>query len=42
MYKKKSKLLYELYKKNKLPNNVKDRCCNYILLESKCKKFNKI
>ena len=38
----KSKLLYELYQKNKLPNNVKDRCCNYILLEAKCKEFSKI
>lgn len=37
----KSKLLYDLYRKNKLPINVKERCCNYILLETKCKEFNK-
>lgn len=36
----KSKLLYELYRKNKLPINVKERCCNYVLLETKCKEFN--
>jgi len=38
---KKSKLLYNLYKKDKLPNNVKDRCCNFPLLEKKCKLFGK-
>lgn len=31
----KSKLLYNLYKSNKLPKNVKDRCCNFPLLEEK-------
>lgn len=36
---KKSKMLYNLYKNNKLPTNVKDRCCNYILLEKKCKEY---
>ena len=36
----KSKLLYNLYKNNKLPKNVKDRCCNFILLEEKCKEYN--
>ena len=36
----KSKLLYDLYTKNKLPQNVKDRCCNFILLEEKCKEYN--
>lgn len=35
----KSKLLYNLYKNNKLPNNVKERCCNFPLLEEKCKKY---
>ena len=29
----KSKLLYNLYKSNKLPKNVKDRCCNFPLLQ---------
>lgn len=35
----KSKLLYNLYKENKLPNKVRKRCCNFILLEEKCKKY---
>lgn len=38
----KSKLLYNLYKNNKLPNRVKDRCCNFLLLEEKCNEYNKI
>ena len=37
----KSKLLYNLYKNNKLPKNVKDRCCNFPLLEEKCREYNK-
>lgn len=37
----KSKLLYKLYKDNKLPQNVKDRCCNFPLLEEKCKEYKK-
>lgn len=37
----KSKLLYNLYKSNKLPKNVKDRCCNFPLLEEKCIEYNK-
>lgn len=36
----KSKLLYDLYKNDKLPNNVKRRCCNFPLLEEKCKDYN--
>lgn len=36
----KSKLLYNLYKNNKLPKNVRDRCCNFLLLEEKCKDYN--
>ena len=36
----KSKLLYNLYKNDKLPTNVKNRCCNFILLEEKCEKYN--
>lgn len=31
-----SKTLYNLYVNNKLPDNVKNRCCNFILLEEKC------
>lgn len=38
----KSKLLYKLYKSNKLPNNVKNRCCNFLLLEEKCREYNNI
>lgn len=37
----KLKLLYNLYKSNKLPKNVKDRCCNFPLLEEKCREYNK-
>ncbi len=37
----KSRMLYNLYKNNKLPNNVKERCCNFILLERKCYDYNK-
>lgn len=35
----KSKLLYNLYKNDKLPKNVKNRCCNFILLEEKCQNY---
>ena len=38
----KSKLLYNLYKQDKLPKNVKNRCCNFPLLEEKCIEYNKI
>lgn len=31
-----SKTLYNLYVNDKLPDNVKNRCCNFILLEEKC------
>lgn len=37
----KSKLLYNLYKNNKLPKNVRNRCCNFILLEEKCIDYKK-
>ena len=36
----KSRVLYNLYVNNKLPKNVKDRCCNYSLLEDKCNEYN--
>ena len=36
----KSKLLYTLYKNKKLPQNVEDRCCNFPLLEEKCREYN--
>jgi len=39
---KKSKLLYDLYKTDKLPNNVRNRCCDFSLLEEKCNEYNKI
>lgn len=31
-----SKTLYKLYVNDKLPDNVKNRCCNFKLLEEKC------
>lgn len=33
--------LYNKYKNNKLPERVKLRCCNFILLEEKCAEYNK-
>ena len=36
----KSRLLYNLYRSNKLHNNIKDRCCNYPLPEEKCTEYN--
>lgn len=33
--------LYKLYKKDLLPLNVKNRCCNFPLLEKESKKYNK-
>ena len=36
----KSKLLYDLYKNDKLSKNIKDRCCNFPLLEIKCNVYN--
>ena len=38
----KSRLLYKLYRENKLPDNVKNRCCNFMLLENKCLEYNKL
>ena len=37
----KSSNLYKKYINNLLPINVKDRCCNFILLEEKCREYNK-
>ena len=37
----KSKLLYKLYNNQKLHKNVMNRCCNFKLLEQKCKNYNK-
>ena len=36
----KSQILYTRYKENELPKNVRNRCCNFILLEEKCKEYN--
>lgn len=33
--------LYDMYKKNRLPNRIKNRCCNFVLLEEKCIEFKK-
>ena len=37
----KSLKLYNLYNSNKLSNNIKNRCCNYKLLEEKCNEYDK-
>ena len=39
--KNKSFKLYQLYNDNKLPKNIKSRCCNFKLLEEKCIQYNK-
>ena len=39
--KNKSFKLYQLYNSGKLPDNMKSRCCNFKLLEKKCKEYNK-
>lgn len=33
--------LYQKYKNGHLDNRIKSRCCNFILLEEKCKEYNK-
>lgn len=33
--------LYEKYKNGTLDERIKSRCCNFILLEEKCKEYNK-
>ena len=38
----KSKLLYDLYINDKLPKSVKNRCCNFSLLEQICEEYNKV
>ena len=40
--KSKSYKLYMKYKNNKLSPNIKNRCCNYLLLETKCLEFAKL
>lgn len=37
----KSFKLYTLYINDKLPLSIKNRCCNFILLEEKCDEYNK-
>ena len=39
--KNKSFKLYQLYNNDKLPKNIKSRCCNFKLLEEKCMEYNK-
>jgi len=36
----KSFKLYQLYNNDKLPKNIKLRCCNFKLLEDKCLEYN--
>lgn len=38
--KNKSYKLYQLYNKGRLPENIKERCCNFRLLEEKCMEYN--
>ena len=38
----KSKKLYDKYINNTLNENIVKRCCNFKLLEEKCKDYNKI
>ena len=33
--------LYDKYKKGRLDERIKSRCCDFILLEEKCKEYNK-
>jgi len=33
--------LYDNYKNNTLNEKIKSRCCNFVLLEEKCKEYNK-
>ena len=33
--------LYDKYVNGKLPTNIAKRCCNFKLLEQKCKEYNK-
>lgn len=39
--KNKSFKLYQLYNNGRLPANIKDRCCNFKLLEEKCLEYEK-
>ena len=39
--KNKSFKLYQLYNSNRLSENIKSRCCNFTLLEEKCKEYDK-
>lgn len=39
--KNKSFKLYKLYNAEKLPQNIKDRCCDFKLLEEKCLEYKK-
>ena len=36
-----SYLLYSSYKKGKISDSLKNRCCNFMLLEKKCLEYNK-
>ena len=37
----KSYKLYNLYNEERLKENIKNRCCNFKLLEAKCLEYNK-
>ena len=38
----KARFLYKLYINKNLASNVSNRCCNFPLLEEKCKEYNTI
>lgn len=38
---KKINLFQNMYRKNHLSNNIKSRCCQFILLEEKCREYKK-
>ena len=37
-----AKNLYDKYMNDTLPQNIKQRCCNFKLLEEKCLEYNKV
>ncbi len=37
-----SRSIYSRYKNNKLENSIFERCCDFMLLEQMCKKYNEI
>lgn len=42
LVKNKANNLYKLYISKKLASNIRNRCCNYLLLEEKCDLYNNV